>query len=119
MFVCDKADVIDTAEVRLSLFESAESLRISGIRCAVQITETAQIPVAICDDFEAILEATLPGVENLLFCALHSEQGWAVRCSIQDVRRPLNIPNFPAMQSEWDEDGLLDLTLSLPEGGCP
>ena len=75
MFVCDKADVIDTAEVRLSLFESAESLRISGIRCAVQITETAQIPVAICDDLEAILEATLPGVENLLFCALHSEQG--------------------------------------------
>ena len=122
VFVCDKADVIDTAEVRLSLFESAESLRISGIQCTVQISETAQIPascaVAVYDAFEAILEATLPSVENLLFCALHSGQGWTVRCSIQGVRRPLNIPNFPAMQSEWDEDGLLYLTLSLPEGGC-
>ena len=123
VFVCDKADVIDTDEVRLSLFESAESLRISGIQCTVQISETAQIPascaVAVYDAFEAILEATLPGAENLLFCALHSEQGWAVHCCVQGARCPVRIPGFPAMEQEWDEDGLLYLTLPLPEGGCP
>ena len=123
VFVCDKADVIDTDEVRLSLFESAESLRISGIQCTVQISETAQIPascaVAVYDAFEAILEATLPGAENLLFCALHSEQGWAVHCCVQGARCRVRIPGFPAMEQEWDEDGLLYLTLPLPEGGCP
>ncbi len=41
-FVCDKAEDIDTTELRLSLFESAESLRLSDIRCAVQITDTAK-----------------------------------------------------------------------------
>lgn len=44
VFVCDKAEDIDTTELRLSLFESAESLRLSDIRCAVQIADTAKIP---------------------------------------------------------------------------
>jgi hypothetical protein len=65
VFVCDKAEDIDTTELRLSLFESAESLRLSDMRCAVQIADTAKIPpasaVAIYDAFEAIIEATLPG----------------------------------------------------------
>ena len=120
VFVCDKAEVIDTTELRLSLFESAESLRLCGIRCAVQVPAAGQIPaqcaVAVYDAFEAILEATLPGVQNLLFCAQETAQGWSVRCSVQGVRRPDAIPGFPAMQQEWDEDGLLYLSLCPVEG---
>ena len=78
VFVCDKAEDIDTTELRLSLFESAESLRLSDIRCAVQIADTAKIPpvsaVAIYDAFEAIIEATLPGLQEILFCAEHTAQ---------------------------------------------
>lgn len=70
VFVCDKAEDIDTTELRLSLFESAESLRLSDIRCAVQIADTAKISpasaVAIYDAFEAIIEATLPGLQEIL-----------------------------------------------------
>ncbi len=78
VFVCDKAEDIDTTELRLSLFESAESLRLSDIRCAVQIADTAKISpasaVAIYDAFEAIIEATLPGLQEILFCAEHTAQ---------------------------------------------
>lgn len=104
VFVCDKAEDIDTTELRLSLFESAESLRLSDIRCAVQITDTAKIPsasaVAIYDAFEAIIEATLPGLQEILFCAEHTAQGWGLRCSVQCTDAPAALPGLPQMQLE-------------------
>ncbi len=96
VFVCDKAEDIDTTELRLSLFESAESLRLSDIRCAVQITDTAKIPsasaVAIYDAFEAIIEATLPGLQEILFCAEHTAQGWGCAAAFNAPMRPLRCP---------------------------
>lgn len=96
VFVCDKAEDIDTTELRLSLFESAESLRLSDIRCAVQITDTAKIPpasaVAIYDAFEAIIEATLPGLQEILFCAEHTAQGWGCAAVFNAPTRPLRCP---------------------------
>ena len=121
VFVCDKAEDIDTTELRLSLFESAESLRLSDIRCAVQIADTAKIPsasaVAIYDAFEAIIEATLPGLQELLFCAEHTAQGWGLRCSVQCTDAPAALPGLPQMQLERDEDGLLYFTMFPAEGG--
>ena len=112
VFVCDKAEDIDTTELRLSLFESAESLRLSDIRCAVQITA-----VAIYDAFEAIIEATLPGLQEILFCAEHTAQGWGLRCSVQCTDAPAALPGLPQMQFERDEDGLLYFTMFPAEGG--
>ena len=121
VFVCDKAEDIDTTELRLSLFESAESLRLSDIRCAVQIADTAKIPpasaVAIYDAFEAIIEATLPGLQEILFCAEHTAQGWGLRCSVQCTDAPAALPGLPQMQLERDEDGLLYFTMFPAEGG--
>lgn len=121
VFVCDKAEDIDTTELRLSLFESAESLRLSDIRCAVQITDTAKIPpasaVAIYDAFEAIIEATLPGLQEILFCAEHTAQGWGLRCSVQCTDAPAALPGLPQMQLEQDDDGLLYFTMFPAEGG--
>ncbi|MCO7109935.1 hypothetical protein NIA69_13430 [Gemmiger formicilis] len=96
VFVCDKAEDIDTTELRLSLFESAESLRLSDIRCAVQITDTAKISsasaVAIYDAFEAIIEATLPGLQEILFCAEHTAQGWGCAAAFNAPMHPLRCP---------------------------
>lgn len=121
VFVCDKAEDIDTTELRLSLFESAESLRLSDIRCAVQIADTAKIPpasaVAIYDAFEAIIEATLPGLQEILFCAEHTAQGWGLRCSVQCTDAPAALPALPQMQLERDDDGLLYFTMFPAEGG--
>lgn len=121
VFVCDKAEDIDTTELRLSLFESAESMRLSDIRCAVQIADTAKIPsasaVAIYDAFEAIIEATLPGLQEILFCAEHTAQGWGLRCSVQCTDAPAALPGLPQMQLERDEDGLLYFTMFPAEGG--
>lgn len=121
VFVCDKAEDIDTTELRLSLFESAESLRLSDIRCAVQIADTAKIPpasaVAIYDAFEAIIEATLPGLQEILFCAEHTAQGWGLRCSVQCTDAPAALPGLPQMQLERDDDGLLYFTMFPAEGG--
>ncbi len=121
VFVCDKAEDIDTTELRLSLFESAESLRLSDIRCAVQIADTAKISpasaVAIYDAFEAIIEATLPGLQEILFCAEHTAQGWGLRCSVQCTDAPAALPGLPQMQLERDDDGLLYFTMFPAEGG--
>ena len=121
VFVCDKAEDIDTTELRLSLFESAESLRLSDIRCAVQIADTAKISpasaVAIYDAFEAIIEATLPGLQEILFCAEYTAQGWGLRCSVQCTDAPAALPGLPQMQLERDDDGLLYFTMFPAEGG--
>ena len=92
------------------------------IRCAVQITDTAKIPsasaVAIYDAFEAIIEATLPGLQEILFCAEHTAQGWGLRCSVQCTDAPAALPDLPQMQLERDDDGLLYFTMFPAEGGA-
>ena len=87
----------------------------------MQIADTAKIPsasaVAIYDAFEAIIEATLPGLQEILFCGEHTAQGWGLRCSVQCTDAPAALPGLPQMQLERDDDGLLYFTMFPAEGG--
>ena len=72
--------------------------------------------MAIYDAFEAIIEATLPGLE-ILFCAEHTAQGWGAAAAFNAPTRPLHCPGLPQMQLEQDDDGLLYFTMFPVEGG--
>ena len=96
VFVCDKAEDIDTTELRLSLFESAESLRLSDIRCAVQIADTAKISpasaVAIYDAFEAIIEATCRDCRRSFSAPSIRRRAGGCAAAFNAPTRPLRCP---------------------------
>ena len=119
IFLASRKSSIDANELDLCMSESAQSLHLCGISCAVQLKLEGELPAAqaidMYDLFGAVLD-TGRSVSAILLFAAQSGDGPELRISAA-CKEDLSAlePRFPGLAAELDEDGIWHLTWRLRE----
>ena len=122
IFVAGQDQSIRTEELRLSMMESAENLKLYGVQCSVQIlgcerllTETANIAY---DLFEAVVEMGIDTISSVLFRMEMEETGlFLTICTDCTENLTALMTSFPEVSASQDEDGLWYLIRVFKRGG--
>lgn len=122
IFVAGQDQSIRTEELRLSMKESAENLKLYGVQCSVQIlgferllTETVNIAY---DLFEAVVEMGIDTISSILF-RMEMEGSGLILTICADCMEDLTAlkVSFPEIAASQDEDGLWYLSRIFEQGG--
>lgn len=132
ILMAEENKVVSAGELRLCLVESLENLKLCGIKGGVSLSDEADIPAAfaaLCYDlFEEAVERNLSALTGI-FAALtkkENERCFTVQAKYKASPAPVAWETWEAegvssmgcrITSNSETDGLLTVTLSLPEGG--
>ena len=122
IFAGRQRGVLDAAEVRLCLDESAAALGLCGIACAVNAEIDGLLAAEdgnrIYDFFEAAVEAGLSSLSSMLFYAREAPDGISLGVALCCDDMGALLCDFPDACTERDEDGIWHASLSIRrEGG--
>lgn len=122
IFAGRQQGVLDAAEVRLCLDESAAALGLCGIACAVNAEIDGLLAAEdgnrIYDFFEAAVEAGLSSLSSMLFYAGEAPDGISLGAALCCDDMGALLCDFPDACTERDEDGIWHASLSIRrEGG--
>ena len=126
LFLADSEKQLDSAELGLSIGESLDYVRLSGIECHAQIVPgcrmDAELVIFLYSLFQAGLEAALPTTNAVLVVLRRTERALFFYLEFGLPARPLpeqwlrDASAWGEVQSEWSRDGAF-LSLTLPLGG--
>lgn len=132
ILMAEENKMVSAGELRLCLVESLENLKLCGIKGGVSLSDEADIPAAfaaLCYDlFEEAVERNLSALTGIFAALINQEKElcFKVQAKYKATPAPVAWETWEAegvssmgcqVTLNSETDGLLTITLSLPEGG--